>query len=99
MLCIEGKLTVQKPIAGTLAHDGVINGSLRAQTGIRASLRVTEITQGSLTSAPCIRATLTGIPVNAFFSFSCPINLIESCMSLGGWNNNFGWDNDLGWKD
>ena len=98
MLCIEGKLTGQKPIAGSLAQLGVIKASLTPQTGIRATLSATAI-QGSLASPTCISARLTGIPVNAYFSFSCPINLIESCMSLGGWNNNFGWDNNLGWKD
>ena len=100
MLCIEGKLTrAEEAISGSLTQDGVISASLTAQRGISASLRCSGIVQGTLTSAPGISASLTGNPIEAYFSFSCPIEYIKSCFSLGGWYNDLGWDNNLGWKN
>lgn len=98
MLCIESKLTGHIRAVGTLSPNGLVSGSLRAATGIKSTLRANPA-NASLTAEDGIRATLRAVPVDAFFSFSCPINLIESCMSLGGWNDNLGWDNNLGWKD
>ena len=97
MLCIESRLTGQV-VAGTLSPYALVSGSLREKEGIRATLRAYPSTV-TLTAEEKIEARITGVPVNAFFSFSCPINLISSCMSLGGWDDDLGWDNNLGWKD
>lgn len=95
---VDGSLTRQGSVNGTLAHGDFIRGSLQGHGGgIQATLQEDAV---SFTLVPdTIEATLTTVPVNAYFSYSCPIDYINSCFSLGGWYNDLGWDNDLGWNN
>lgn len=95
---IKAALTRHDSVEGSLTHRGGITGTLTAKDGINGSLQVNPIVT-TLTKDGDMDVSLTSVPVNAFFSFSCPIDSIKSSFSLGGWNNDLGWDNDLGWKD
>ncbi len=45
------------------------------------------------------KAGVTPLVPDAYLTFSCPINLISSSFSLGGWDDELGWDDGLGWAD
>ena len=59
---------------------------------------VAGIAEATMT-AGIVEATMAATPFAADITFSCPVEFITSCFSLGGWDDDLGWDNDKGWKD
>lgn len=103
----EAHLTsAARPVA-TLAKSSGVQAVMTSDLGIAASLN----TQGGILSTldsnivtatmtpDYVEATLTCVPVDAYFSYSCPIDDIKACFSLGGWDDNLGWDDEMGWKN
>lgn len=75
-----------------------VEASIAPYRGISASTApiTMSVSQGT---AGTIDPTLAACMVEPSFTFSCPIDIIISCFSLNGWNDNLGWDDDKGWKD
>ena len=96
MLCIEAKLGVA--VASATMAAAVGSASMSVDGGIRASMTA-ETAEVSMSVDGGMDASLTVSVAEAFFGYSCPIEFITSCYSLGGWDDNLVWDNNLGLKD
>ena len=96
MLCIE--------VSGRVVAASVVGAVLIGGATATKAQGIEVTAHAVIGTASCnvdggIAVTPKAQIVDATAAFSCPIEYIKSCFSLGGWDDYLGWDDELGWKD
>ena len=97
MLCIEA--TMKATTFEATASASVIEASVSGVGGIKATMHALSPVTATMRQVVAFESTMTANVFDAYISYSCPIAYIESCMSLGGWDDELGWNNSVGWKN
>ena len=97
MLCIEATINARTLEASASVQ--MMEASAMAVSGIDATMHAAGNVDATMSQTAAFVATMTASLVDCYISYSCPIAYIESCFSLGGWDDDLGWDDEVGWKN